>query len=51
MVIRPDRDRDRRRMSDFIDRPKEIRQGEELDVGRLTAFLKSQCPSSPASRT
>jgi aminoglycoside phosphotransferase (APT) family kinase protein len=29
-------------MSDFIDRPKEIRQGEELDVGRLTAFLKSQ---------
>jgi aminoglycoside phosphotransferase (APT) family kinase protein len=31
-------------MSDFIDRPKEIRQGEELDVGRLTAFLKSQVP-------
>jgi aminoglycoside phosphotransferase (APT) family kinase protein len=29
-------------MSDFIDRPKEIRQGEELDVGRLTAFLKNQ---------
>jgi aminoglycoside phosphotransferase (APT) family kinase protein len=31
-------------MSDFIDRPRDIRQGEELDVGRLTSYLKSQVP-------
>ncbi|HVW25994.1 MAG TPA: phosphotransferase family protein [Polyangiaceae bacterium] len=31
-------------MSDFIDRPREIREGEELDVGRLTAYLKDHVP-------
>ena len=31
-------------MSDFIDRPRDIRQGEELDVGRLTAYLQGHVP-------
>jgi aminoglycoside phosphotransferase (APT) family kinase protein len=31
-------------MSDFIDRPRDIRPGEELDVQRLTTYLKSHVP-------
>jgi len=31
-------------MSDFIDRARDIREGEELDVSRLTAYLKSHVP-------
>ncbi|HEX3595755.1 MAG TPA: phosphotransferase family protein [Polyangiaceae bacterium] len=31
-------------MSDFIDRPRDIRQGEELDLGRLTTYLKGHVP-------
>ncbi len=31
-------------MSDFIDRPRDIREGEGLDVGRLTAYLKENVP-------
>ena len=31
-------------MSDFIDRPREIREGEGLDIGRLTTYLKEHVP-------
>ena len=31
-------------MSDFIDRPRDIREGEELDVERLTAYLRDSVP-------
>jgi aminoglycoside phosphotransferase (APT) family kinase protein len=31
-------------MSDFIDRPRDIRQGEELDLGLLSAYLKAHVP-------